>query len=324
MKLVFLGTPEFACPSLDALVKAGHDVVGVVTRPDRPAGRGGRIAPPAVKRLALERGLALLQPEKVNRPESVDAIRRLEPDVLVVVAFGSILKKPLLDIAPLGSVNVHASLLPAYRGMAPVQWTLVHGRRTTGVTIMLLDEGMDTGPVLERRVVEVDPVETAGELLGRLALEGASLLLETLRGLAAGTLVPVPQPEEGATYAPGLTKEHGYLDLERGCGESFDQFRGVTPAPGARVFLGSDAVLVEEMRPVPGPDGPPYTVLQAEGRHLRVAAGQGAVDLLGVRPPGRKSMDGAAFARGRKLGPGSRLSPPPSLPDLSVRVAVAR
>jgi len=251
-------------------------------------------------------------------------LRVLAPEILVVTAFGAILKSPLLTLAPRGAVNVHASLLPAYRGVAPVQWSLIHGRRTTGVTTMLMDEGVDTGPVLGHRALDVNPGETAGELLARLAREGGDLLVETLRGLQAGTVRPVPQSTAGVSYAPRLEKEHGFLDLTRPAVGVANQFRGVTPAPGARVFLGEEAILVGALREVPGVSGVPYTVMEIAGRHLRVATGEGAVDLLTVRPPGKKDMEGSAFARGRRLDPGGRLTPPPTVPDLSLRGTAAR
>ncbi len=323
MNVLFMGTPDFACPSLRALAGSGHRVVGVVTRPDKPTGRGRRIVPSPVKRTAEELGLNLLQPARVNAAESLESFRALAPDAVVVVAFGAILRKPLLTLGPAGAVNVHASLLPAYRGVAPVQWSLIHGRRSTGITTMLMDEGIDTGPILERRVVDVHPLETAGELLARLAEAGGALLVETLNGLEAGTLQPVPQPEEGASYAPRLEREHGYLDLNRSADEVASQFRGVTPAPGARVFLGEDAILVGALRSVPGIGGEPGTVLEVAHRHLRVAAGGGAVDLLQVRPPGKKDMEGAAFARGRRLVAGMKLTAPPAVPDLRPRMTVA-
>lgn len=325
MNVLFMGTPDFACPPLEALVRAGHQVVGVVTRADKPKGRGRTLTPPPVKELAARLGLPVLQPDKVNAPETVAALAALEPDVVVVVAFGAILRTPLLTLAPRGAVNVHASLLPAYRGVAPVQWSLIHGRRHTGVTTMLMDPGVDTGPTLDRRTVEVNPGETAGELLARLSRLGADLLVDTLAGLETGALRPIPQPESGATYAPRLDREHGYLDLSRSAAEVANQFRGVTPAPGARVFLEKEAMVVGALRPVPEiPAADPYTVLAVESRHLRVAAGSGAVDLIRVRPPGKPDMDGAAFARGRRLAAGSRLSPPPVVPDLSVRPVVPR
>ena len=322
MNIIFLGTPEFACPSLEALVRGGHRVITVVTRVDKPAGRGLEVSPPPVKRLAEELQLPILQPAKVNSPDFVAILRALAPDALVVTAFGAILKAPLLGLAPYGSINVHASLLPSYRGVAPVQWALIHGRRTVGVTTMLMDEGVDTGPMLAHSALEVNPIEVAGELLARLARAGSELLLETLAGLEAGTLRPIPQPEVGVSYAPRLEKEHGYLDLSRPAVQVANQFRGVTPAPGARMFLGEEALLVSALREVPGVSGTPYTVLEVGQRHLRVAAAKDAVDLLMVRPAGKRDMDGAAFARGRQLTPGKTFTPPPVVPDLSPRIPV--
>lgn len=323
MNVLFLGTPDFACASLEALIRSRHRVVGVVTRPDKPTGRGRKLLPPPVKPLAEAAGIPVLQPAKVNRSEVLDEFAALRPDVVVVVAFGAILREPLLALAPRGAVNVHGSLLPAYRGMAPIQWSLIHGCRTTGVTTMLMDEGVDTGPMLLRREVPVAPGETAGELFDRLAETGGELLVETLDRLEAGDLEPTPQPAQGASYAPRVDKEHGYLDLTRTAREVSDQFRGVTPAPGARVFLGDDAVLVTELQPVADASGAPYTVLETGARHLRVAASEGAVDLLAVRPPGKQTMDAAAFARGRRLEPGTALTPPPVVPDLQLQAVAS-
>jgi len=324
MRVLFMGTPGFACATLEALVAAGHEVVGVVTRPDKAAGRGRKLAEPPVKVVARERGLNLLQPARVNAPESLAVLRDLKPDVLVVAAFGAILRKPLLDLAPRGAVNVHASLLPAYRGVAPVPWCLIHGHRTTGVTTLAMDAGVDTGPTLLRRPVDISPLETAGALLERLGRLGGALLVETLAGLEAGTLRPVAQPDEGATYAPKLEKSHGYLDLTRPAAALHDQFRGTTPAPGTRVFLGDDPVLVRLLRPVPEVEAEPYRVVDVASRHLRIGTGSGSLDLIEVRPAGRKDMDGAAFARGRRLVPGDRLSPPPRLADLEPMIVVPR
>lgn len=322
MNVLFLGTPEFACASLRALIESGFPIVGVVTRADKPAGRGQKVVAPPVKELAEAHGLPVFQPAKVNHPDTVAQLAALRPDVLVVAAFGAILKTPLLTLAPKGAINVHASLLPAYRGVAPVPWSLIHGERVAGVTIMRMDEGIDTGPILDMDPIEVLPFETAGELLARVGAAGGELLVSTLRRLAEGKVAARVQSEEGASYAPRLERVHGNLDLDRSAREVFQQFRGVTPAPGARVFLGEEALLVSAMRPIEEASGTPYTILEVRSRHLRVAAAKGAVDLITVRPPGKRDMDGAAFARGRRLGPGDALSRPPELPDLSLRVVV--
>jgi len=322
MRILYLGTPEFACPGLEALVRAGHQVVGVVTRPDKPKGRGRKLVPPPLKVVAESYEIPVFQPVKVNASDAVDTLRALAPDILVVAAFGAILRPRLLTLARYGAINVHASLLPAYRGVAPVPWALIHGERVTGPSIMQLDEGVDTGPVFRRQIMEIGPTETAGDLLIRVAQTGAELLIEVLDGIGLEEVEAVPQPDEGASYAPRLEKVHGFLDLSRSAREVFSQFRGTTPAPGARVFLNGEPVLVSALRPVEEASGKPYEILEVSSRHLRVACGEGAVDLLQVRPAGKNDMEGAAFARGRRLAAGSTLSLPAELPDLGIRAIV--
>ena len=322
MRLVFVGTPEFAVPSLQALVAAGHEVAAVVTRPDKPTGRGRKLTAPPVKEAAEKLGLNVLQPRRVNSAEFVQELKSLNPDALVVAAFGAILRQPLLDLAPGGAINVHASMLPAYRGVAPANWCLVHGVRVTGVTIMQMDAGVDTGAVLQTQPMEVGPHETAGDLLGRMSQTGAELLVDTLKDMSMGAVTPKAQPEEGASYAPSLEKSHGYLNLLGPSQEVYSQYRGVTPAPGARVFLDDVPLLVTAMRPVDDASGRPYEIIELGKRHIRVGCGHGAIDLLTLRSPGKGDMDAAAFARGRNLKPGDRFSPPPIIPDLDLRVVV--
>src|SRR6267143_7154636 len=215
MRVVFLGSGSFAIPSLEALLAAGHDVAAVVTQPDREKGRGRELSPPPLKPVAAARGLKVLQPRRVREPEAVAALEALAPEVQVVVAYGQILPRRVIDIAPRGTVNVHASLLPRYRGAAPVQWAIVNGEAETGVTTMLIDEGLDTGPMLLARATPIGPEETAADLEPRLARLGAELLIETVAGLAAGTLSPRPQDHARATFAPILKKENGRLDWNR-------------------------------------------------------------------------------------------------------------
>lgn len=322
MRVVFMGTPDFACPSLQALKDAGHEVVSVVTRPDKPVGRGKKVTPPPVKVQAQSLRFPVFQPLRVNAPETVSALKALAPDVVVVVAFGAILKPALLELAPRGAVNVHASLLPAYRGVAPAPWSLIHGERITGVTTMLMDHGVDTGPILKQLPMEVSPHETAGDLLARMAQNGADLLVETLAGLEAGSITPRPQNDNGASYAPFLNKVHGYLDFRGSAQEVFDQFRGVTPAPGARVFWNGEPVLVKQLRPIDNVSGEPFRILEVGGRHVRIAAEHGAVDLLTLRPAGKGDMEAAAWARGRRIDAGLRLAAPPEFPDLTLRSTV--
>lgn len=310
MKVVFLGTPAPAVPSLAALVEAGHDVGLVVTNPDRPAGRSRRPAPPPVKVAAEERGLPVLQPRGVRGASVLDRLRACAPDVLVVVAYGRILPRPLLDVAPSGAVNVHFSLLPAYRGAAPVQWALARGERATGVSTMRLDEGMDTGPVLLRREVAIAPGEHAPALQERLAAVGARLLVETLAGLADGTLAGTPQDHAAATAAPLLSRADGEIDPGLTAREIEGRVRGFDPWPG--VWLAADGQRVRLVDVVALADerdaAAPGTVLGVDGDALRLACGGGTV--LAIRraqPAGRRAITGRDLVNGRVVAPGSRL-----------------
>ncbi|MBM3275210.1 MAG: methionyl-tRNA formyltransferase, partial [Candidatus Sericytochromatia bacterium] len=227
--IVFMGTPAFAVPSLKALIDARYQVLAAVTQPDKPAGRGQKLQPPAVKVLAQEAGIPVLQPGRLRKePESVERIRALKPDAIVVVAFGQILPQDVLDIPPAGCINVHGSLLPAYRGAGPVQWALINGERATGVTTMLMDAGMDTGPMFLKREMEILPDDDAGSLGARMSRIGADLLLETLAPYFAGSLEARVQPAEGVSMAPMLKKEHGELDFAAPAVALHSKVRGVT------------------------------------------------------------------------------------------------
>ncbi|RMH39262.1 MAG: methionyl-tRNA formyltransferase [Deltaproteobacteria bacterium] len=297
-----MGSPEFAVPALERLL-AQHDVVLVVTQPDKPAGRGKKLTPPPVKRVAQQAGVDVYQPTSARAPEFVDRLRAAAPDVCVVVAYGKILPRPVLDVAPLGCVNIHASLLPKYRGAAPIQWAILRGETVTGVTIMQLDEGMDTGPILLTREVPIAPDDTAGSLHDKLAPIGADLLVEALDGLAAGTIEPRPQDDASATYAPMLTKADGQVDWRRSAREVRDRVRGVDPWPGAFTLVDGAPLKLYGARLASGA-GAPGEVLAAEGDGLRVACGDGAVTIAEVQAPGRRRMPAAAFATGRRLTPG--------------------
>lgn len=313
MRVVFMGTPDFSVPCLRALVAAGHTVSLVVTQPDRPKGRGLTLESSPVKRAALELGLPLFQPEKPNRPENVETVRAAAPDVLVVVAYGAILKEALLTLAPRGAVNVHASLLPKYRGMSPIHRAIWDGEPESGVTTMQMDAGVDTGDMLMKAAIPIDPNENCGELHDRLAALGADLLKRTLDGLAHGTVTAQPQ-SGAASYAGRIEKEHGLIDWSLPAVAVHNHARAVTPWPGATTRLAGEALVVKRTR-VADLDGPasgvpfagaPGTVLQISGPQLRVACGVGAVDLLELRPAGRPTMSGGDFARGRRLSPGAR------------------
>jgi methionyl-tRNA formyltransferase len=322
VRVAFLGTPDFAVPCLTALGPAGHDVVLVVTQPDRPKGRGRHLEPTPVKAAALERGYPVFQPEKPNRPENVAVVAEARPDVLVVVAYGAILKSALLSLAPKGAVNVHASLLPRHRGMSPIQRAVWDGDAETGVTTMYMDEGVDTGDMILMDRTPIGPDETAGELHDRLALLGARLLVDTLARLDAGTAPRVPQPADGATYAGRLTKGDGLLDWRLPAARLHAQARAVTPWPGATALFGGEPLLVVACRlaateadassPAAGAAAPaaPGTFLGIVGDALRVATGDGALDLLRVRPAGRGTMSGAEYARGRRPADGAAFDLP--------------
>src|SRR3954453_12948242 len=232
MRLAFLGTPAFAVPTLERIVEAGHQVVSVLTQPDRPRGRGQQPAAPPVKEAALRLGLPVYQPERVRRPEAVEHLRGFGVDAMVVVGYGQIIPQVVIDLAPLAIINVHASLVPKYRGAGPIQWAIVNGETRTGVTTMRINAGLDTGDMLLKAETEIGPGETAVELGARLAPLGADLLIETLKGLAAGTIVPEPQDDAQATLAPILKKEDGRIDWSRPAAEIHNRVRGLLPWPG--------------------------------------------------------------------------------------------
>jgi methionyl-tRNA formyltransferase len=310
LRIVFLGSGSFAIPSFEALVDAGHDVAALVTQPDREKGRGRELAPPPLKPVAVARGMRVLQPRRVREPEAQEALRALRPELQVVVAYGQILPKSVIEIPPLGTVNVHASLLPRLRGAAPIQWSIARGDSETGVTTMLIDEGLDTGPMLLARRLPIEPEETAGDLEPRLARLGAEVLLETVDGLAAGTLRPTPQDHSQATLAPLLKKEDGLLDWTLPATDLANRVRGFHPWPGAFTTVAGRVLKVLRAAVVEG-GGEPGAVVGVEGRGLVVAAGAGTrLALLEVQPESRRPMTGAAFAAGARLQPGTRLGGP--------------
>jgi len=310
VRIVFLGSGSFAVPSLEALLDAGHDVAALVTQPDREKGRGRALAPPPTKPVAEGRGLPVLQPRRVREPEAQEALRRLAPELSVVVAFGQILPRPVIDIAPRGTVNVHASLLPKLRGAAPIQWAIANGETETGVTTMLIDEGLDTGPTLLARATPIGPEETAADLEPRLARLGAELLLETVRGVEEGTIVPVPQDHGRATLAPPLKKEDGRIDWSFPAARVASRARGFHPWPGAFTFHEGRLVKVLRAREAPGRGAAaePGTITALAGDGVTVACGDGtAVRLVEVQPESRRAMPAAAWAKGARLRPGARL-----------------
>jgi methionyl-tRNA formyltransferase len=298
-RVIYMGTPAFAVPTLQKLVEAGYDVPLVVTQPDRPKGRGGAVAASPVKECALRLGLQVYQPERVRRPEAQARLAELRPDAMVVVGYGQIIPQSVIDIPPHGIVNVHASLLPKYRGAAPIQWAVANGEPHTGVTTMRIDAGLDTGDMLLKAETEIGPEETAVELGTRLAPMGADLLIETLRGLAAGSIVPEKQDSAQATLAPILNKEDGRIDWSRPAAEIHNRVRGFLPWPGAYTSFRGHILHVLKARVVPAVPGPAGFIVP--GRKLIVNCGDSALELLEVQLEGRKRMPGDAFANGQHL-----------------------
>ena len=307
MRVAFFGTPEFAVPSLRALVGEGFDVVAVVTQPDAAQGRSrSRLVPPPVKVVAEAEDLTLFQPEKPTDAAFLVRLRDTRPDVGVVVAYGHILKPDLLALPPRGMVNVHPSLLPALRGPAPVEWAVIKGLEQTGVTIMQLDAGMDTGPILHQIPDHVDPDVTGGELSEHLAELGAQALVETLALLEQGDLRPMLQDESGATYAPKLTREIARIDWTKDAASIARLIRGLDPRPGAWTELDGVEVKLFGARVADG-RGHAGEMLAADGR-LLIAAGNGAVEVFEVQPAGKARMTADDWLRGARLPPGRRFT----------------
>ena len=299
MRLVFLGTPAFAVPTLERMVEAGHEVPLVVTQPDRPRGRGQNAAPTPVKEAALRLGLPVYQPERIRRPEALDRLRGLAADGMVVVGYGQIIPQTVIDLAPLGIINVHASLLPKYRGAGPIQWAIINGETRTGVTTMRIDAGLDTGDMLLKAETEIDPDENAVELGRRLSVMGAGLLVETLARIH--DIVPERQDGSQATLAPLLKKEDGLIDWSRPAAAIHNQVRGLQPWPGAYTTFRGQALHIWKTR----------IAEKASLKPWAVVCGEGALELLEVQLEGRKRISAADFANGQRLNENDRLGDSP-------------
>jgi methionyl-tRNA formyltransferase len=322
MRLVFMGTPSFAVPTLERMVAAGRLVLAVVTQPDRPRGRGQNAAAPPVKEAALRLGLEVYQPDRVRRPEALEFLRALAPDAMVVVGYGQIIPQSVIDLAPLGIVNVHASLLPKYRGAGPVQWAILNGETRTGVTTMQIDAGLDTGDMLLKAETAIGPEENAIELGKRLAEMGADLLLKTLDGLAAGSIAAEKQDSSAATWAPLLKKEDGLIDWRQPAAAIHNRVRGLQPWPGARTSFRGQTLHVWKSRIAES-----YRAVTVRERFLPhagagaahaagkivslpplvLAFGDGALELLEVQLEGRKRISAGDFANGQRLAGNDRL-----------------
>ena len=296
LNIVFMGTPDFAVPCLARILAEGHRVAGVFSQPDKPKGRGYQTVPTPVKALALTHNLPVFQPASLRGEEAAQLLRELNADAVVVVAYGKLLPKALLEVPPLGCVNVHASLLPHLRGAAPIQRSIIGGDTTTGVTTMYMAEGMDTGDMILRRETPIGEKETAGELFERLAAMGAELLAETLRLIEQGTAPRTPQNEELATHAPMITKQTAALDFTAEPKTLCNLVRGLNPSPCGIAKLNGKQLKIHEAVPVQGFLGEPGAVLHT--KRFIVGCGNGAVELLRVQPEGKRVMEGSAFLCG--------------------------
>lgn len=301
-----MGTPDFAVPSLRALVDHGYEVVGVFCQPDRPKGRGHKLAACPVKELAQSAGIPVFQPERIKREEGVAMLKSCAPDLCVTAAFGQLLSQEILDIPPLGTINVHSSLLPKHRGSAPINWSIIKGDAVTGVTTMFTDKGMDTGDILLMRETPIGPAENAGELTDRLAVMGAQLLIETIRAIEAGTLARTPQDHAAATYEPKMDKELGRIDWSKSAQELDWLVRGTTPWPGAFTTLGEQTIKVFELDILDGPaSGAPGEIVAADAkRGLVVSCGDHDVALAQIQMPGAKRMNAKDYLRGHTMETG--------------------
>ena len=313
MKVVFMGTPDFAVPTLQSLLDCQHTLQTVVTQPDRPKGRGQTLVAPPVKILAEKYGIPILQPEKVRKTEFIQRLKELAPDVIVVVAYGQILPESILNIPSLGCINIHGSLLPKYRGAAPIHWAIVRGETETGITTMFMDKGMDTGDMLLKRSVPIGPKDTTGSLHDTLSRMGAEVLIETLEKLEQGTLERIPQDHACATYAPMLKKEDGRIDWSEAAEAIDRKVRGLFPWPGAYTsFQGKTVKLLEaaleESSPESRRDAQPGEVLALDSASGPViACGKGCLRILKIQPQNKKAMKCSDFCRGYHLTVGASL-----------------
>ncbi|MEK4465774.1 methionyl-tRNA formyltransferase [Paenibacillus sp. FSL H8-0315] len=310
MKIVFMGTPAFAVPSLQMLVDEGYEVVAVITQPDRPQGRKKILAPSPVKEAALALGLPVLQPERMRRPEAVAELAVYEPDLIVTAAYGQILPKAVLDLPRNGCVNVHGSLLPKYRGGAPIQRSIINGEKVTGVTLMYMAEGLDTGDMISRVEVAIEAEDTSGTLFDKLSLAGRDLLKSEMPRLVSGKVQAVQQDDSEATYAPNLNREDERLDWNASSRDNYNRIRGLVPFSGAftlwngETFKAWASKLPEEQK---ASDSAPGTVLSVTEQGVEVKTGDGSLLLTTVQPAGKKAMSAADFSRGAVMKPGTVL-----------------
>lgn len=309
LSVVFMGTPDFSVPALRALHSSGYSIPLVITQPDRPKGRGRKLEPTPVKQVALELGLRVIQPESVNSKEVVDEIKGLEPDFFVVVAFGQLLRSDLLEIPKYGPVNIHGSLLPKYRGSAPIQRSILNGDTVTGITTMFMEKGMDTGDMLMKSETEITRDDTSQTLHDRLSEIGGNLILSTIAGIVDGTVIPEKQNDEEATYAAMLSKKEGLVDWSRPASELDCFVRGMTPWPGAYTFIGGKRLKLFKVSPNDTDSTlEPGTVLSSKPDELLIATGKGSLSVVEIQGSSGKRLTIADFLRGFHVPEGELLS----------------
>ncbi len=310
MKIIFMGTPEFAVPSLEMLINEGYKVIAVVTQPDKPKGRGNKLAAPPVKEFALKHDITVLQPSKIKTPEFVEQIRELGPDLLVTAAYGKIISKEMLDVPTLGCINVHGSLLPKYRGAAPIQWSIINGEKVTGITTMFTDVGLDTGDILLKRELEIGSDMTAGELHDAMSVLGAEVLKDTLIKLKSGTLVRKPQDDAMSSYAPIITKEVGLIDWNKTPQQIHNTVRGTNPWPGAYTFLNESKMRIwktciadfdNNQKHCPG------EIVRADDEGVLVKCSDGYIMIQELQFDSSKRMKVSDYIRGHKISIGEKL-----------------
>ena len=300
MRLIYMGTPQFAVSPLRSLAATGNEIAGVVTRTDKPSGRGRHVASPPVKLAASELGLAVYQPKRVKAPEFIDLLRNIGPDLIIVAAYGQMIPKEILMLPQFGCVNIHASLLPLYRGAAPVNWAIIRGERETGDTLMRMDEGMDTGPILMQQRIPINTDDTAGTLTDKLSALGAQLITAAVPLLASGKLIPVPQDNAQATMAPLLKKEDGLIDWSLAAREIHDRVRGLSPWPGAYGYLDGKTVRIIATEVHDGV-GEPGTLYERDINILEAGTGSGLLRIMVLQPEGKRPMTAGEFIRGHRV-----------------------
>ncbi|MGN1313479.1 MAG: methionyl-tRNA formyltransferase [Lachnospiraceae bacterium] len=307
MKIVFMGTPDFAVGALEALVKAGHEVVAAVTQPDKPKGRGGRMQLPPVKVWAIEHHIPVFQPAKIKTPEAVEVLKGYQAELFVVAAFGQILSREILEMPKYGCINIHASLLPKYRGAAPIQWAILEGEKETGVTLMQMNEGLDTGDMLAKCKVSIEEGETGETLFDKLTQAGARLLIDTLPAIEAGTILPEPQDDSKSSYAPMIKKEMGLLDWTQPAQKLERMVRGLNSWPSAYTYLNGKSMKIWEAKAEEAESSlPAGTVTQVTKEEIKVQTGEGWLILKSIQLEGKKRMEVKAFLLGYPLEKGMK------------------